>query len=110
MLSASFKRGKDLFTESITLIPPVWKPENYTTVIIDENLLGGFVNTARIFVVVLPVGLFTTSLAAFTFAKMRFRGSKVLFSMLISTMMIPFPVVMMPQYLFFSPYLRSLRF
>ena len=102
MISASFKRGKDLFTENIQLIPPVWKPENYTTVIVDEKLLGGFLNTARIVVVVLPVGLFTTSLAAFTFAKMRFRGSKVLFSMLISTMMIPFPVVMMPQYLFFS--------
>jgi multiple sugar transport system permease protein len=102
MISASFKRGKDLFTENIQLIPPVWKPENYTTVIIDEKLLGGFVNTARIFVVVLPVGLFTTSLAAFTFAKMRFRGSKIMFSLLISTMMIPFPVVMMPQYLFFS--------
>ncbi len=102
MLSASFKRGKDLFTENIQLIPPVWKPENYTTVIVEEKLLRGFLNTARIFIFVLPIGLFTTSLAAFTLAKMHFRGSKVIFSLLISTMMIPFPVVMMPQYLFFS--------
>ncbi|MDE6274395.1 MAG: carbohydrate ABC transporter permease, partial [Clostridiales bacterium] len=35
-------------------------------------------------------------------AKIRFRCGKHLFSLLMATMMIPFPAVMMPQYLFFS--------
>ncbi|MDE6274053.1 MAG: carbohydrate ABC transporter permease, partial [Clostridiales bacterium] len=102
MLSSSFKRGKDLFTEHLQLIPPVWEFENYSNVIFEENLLRGFFNTAKIFVFVLPIGLFATSLASFAFAKMRFRGGKLLFSLLMATMMIPFPAVMMPQYLFFS--------
>lgn len=102
MLSGSLKYPRDLFTETIELIPPTWKWSNYTQILFEENLLRSVVNTFKILVWVLPLGLFSTSLASFAFGKMRFRGSRILFAMLLSTMMIPFTVTMIPQYLFFS--------
>ena len=37
----------------------------------------------------------------FAFARLRFRGSKVLFYLLIVTMLIPWQALMVPQFLFF---------
>ena len=59
-------------------------------------------NTCKILIWVLPIGLFTTSLAAFAFAKMRFRGSKIMFALLLATMMIPGTVTMFPTFLFWT--------
>ena len=41
------------------------------------------------------------SLVGFAFARLRFRGSKVLFYILIVTMLIPWQALMVPQFLFF---------
>jgi ABC-type glycerol-3-phosphate transport system permease component len=41
------------------------------------------------------------SLVAFAFARMRFRGSELLFNVLIITMLIPWQVLMIPQFLMF---------
>ncbi len=45
--------------------------------------------------------LISCSLVGFAFARLRFRGSKVLFYLLIVTMLIPWQALMVPQFLFF---------
>ena len=45
--------------------------------------------------------LFSCSLVAFAFARLRFRGSELLFNILIITMLIPWQVLMIPQFLMF---------
>ncbi len=45
--------------------------------------------------------LISCSLVGFAFARLRFRGSKVLFYILIVTMLIPWQALMVPQFLFF---------
>ncbi|MBS4195284.1 carbohydrate ABC transporter permease [Lederbergia citri] len=45
---------------------------------------------------------FSSSLVAFAFARLRARGSTVLFALILSTMMIPGQVTMIPQYLIFN--------
>ena len=102
MLSNSLKLPKELFTETLELIPPSWQWENYTRVLFEEDMMKSVANTCKILIWVLPIGLFTTSLAAFAFAKMRFRGSKVLFALLLATMMIPGTVTMFPTFLFWN--------
>jgi multiple sugar transport system permease protein len=47
------------------------------------------------------VGLFTSSLAAYAFAKIKFPGRDKLFFLLIATMMIPGIVTMVPQFIIF---------
>lgn len=43
--------------------------------------------------------LITASMAAYAFAKMQFKGKNVIFSMFVATMMIPWEVTMIPNYL-----------
>lgn len=62
------------------------------------NFLDSFWNTLKIEILVVPIGTFFSSLAAFSFAKMKFRGKNVILIILLSSMMIPFAAVMLPQY------------
>lgn len=102
MLSTSLKIGKNIFTEKIEFIPNPLTWVHYSNIIVESNIFGAFWNTAKIFLIVIPVGMFTTSLASFAFAKLRFKGKKLAFTLLLATMMIPFPVVMLPQYIFYA--------
>jgi ABC-type glycerol-3-phosphate transport system permease component len=43
--------------------------------------------------------LFTSSLAAFAFARLRFKGRNLLFTLYLATLMIPFPVLLIPNFL-----------
>ena len=45
--------------------------------------------------------LFSCSLAAYAFARLRFRGSEVLFNVLIITMLVPWQALIIPQFLLF---------
>lgn len=62
------------------------------------NFLDSFWNTLKIEILVVPIGTLFSSLAAFSFAKMKFRGKNVILIILLSSMMIPFAAVMLPQY------------
>ncbi len=46
--------------------------------------------------------LFSCSLAAYAFARLRFRGRKVLFAVMLGTIMLPIHVIIVPQYVLFS--------
>ncbi len=70
--------------------------EKYT--IKQFNFLDSVKNTMIIELLVVPVGTFVSSLAAFAFAKMRFKGKNVILMILLVSMMIPFATVMLPQY------------
>lgn len=83
---------------------PYWKVfleiftgnERYT--IKEFNFLDSVKNTMFIELLVVPVGTFFSSLAAFAFAKMKFKGKNGILMMLLVSMMIPFATVMLPQY------------
>ena len=66
------------------------------------QFINGIFNSLKVAIPVLIIGGFTSSLAAFGFAKMRFRGKNALFLALLATIMIPFAVVMIPQYVMFT--------
>lgn len=82
--------------------PSVWHWENYAEVAQDPQFYSGVLNSIIVAVPTLVIGCFTSSLAAFSFAKLRFRGKNVFFLCLLATMMIPFASIMIPQYVMFS--------
>jgi sn-glycerol 3-phosphate transport system permease protein len=57
-----------------------------------------FVNTVLLVVAVLSVQLITSSLAAFAFAFYRFPGEKVLFTIILTQMMIPTVALLVPNF------------
>ena len=63
------------------------------------SILEGFVNTLWIIIPPTVLGLLVSTLAAYAFAKMRFRGKKVMFGLLITTMMVPGIVTLVPSYI-----------
>lgn len=63
------------------------------------SIVEGFFNTLWIIIPPTLIGLFTSSLSAYAFAKMHFRGKKVMFGLLIATMMVPGIVTLVPSYI-----------
>lgn len=66
------------------------------------NRLDAIKNTLIIEVLVIPVGTFVSTLAAFAFAKMKFPYKNTILIVLLVSMMVPYAAVMLPQYRVFS--------
>ena len=76
MLSSSFKLNKDVFGFPIQWIPKNPRWQNYVDIWTQIPLLTFVKNTVKITVVVTLLQLFTSSFAAYAFAKMQFKGKK----------------------------------
>ena len=102
MLSSSFKENKDVFGFPIQWIPenPRWR--NYVDIWTEIPLLTFIKNTAKITIVVTLLQLFTSSFAAYAFAKMQFKGKNVLFLGYIATIAVPWQAYMVPQFMMMS--------
>ncbi len=102
MVSTSLKEANLVYT-----IPPEWIPnpinwDNYRRVWTASNLLTGIKNSSIISISVLSFCTISSSMAAFAFSKLRFPGKNIIFLMLLSTIMIPFVVLLVPQFIIYS--------
>ena len=71
-------------------------------VIAEVNILHGYLNTFIIIICELPCNLFFTSMAAFSFAKLRLKHKTFWLLFLLSGMMVPGAVLTMPRYFVYS--------
>ena len=99
MLSTSLKEPGDVF-----VYPPQWLPQpvvwqNYLETITIMPFGRFYLNSIIQAVSVTVLQLLTASLAAFAFARLRFRGRDALFLLYLATMMIPFPVTLIPNFI-----------
>lgn len=102
MIATSLKTGAEAVAT-----PPVWFPEslrwsNYERALEVAPFGRYFLNSLLITAATTVGELVTSILAAFAFAKMNFYGKNVLFTILIATMMVPFELLMIPNYLTLS--------
>ncbi|MCM3749808.1 carbohydrate ABC transporter permease [Paenibacillus pasadenensis] len=72
---------------------------NYKKVMDNIDFYRALLNTLFIVVVSTTLQLFFNSLTGFTFSKFKFPGSKVLFYLMMATMMIPAQMLLVPQFL-----------
>jgi multiple sugar transport system permease protein len=98
MVTASFQSTGDMFRW-----PPSWIPrnpslDNYINFFKQERIGRYFLNSAYVALAVTALQLFTSSLAAYTFAKRRFPGRDALFMITLASMMIPGQVTLIPNY------------
>lgn len=104
MVSSSFKPSEDLFQElglipkRITLehYPAGWKGTSGTT--FTRYYINSFI---LVFFAILG-NVISCSLAAFAFARLKFKGKNILFALMMLTLMIPLHVLVIPQYIMFS--------
>lgn len=102
MISTSFKDKAGVFQ-----LPPQWIPDPiqfdaYKRLVELDTLFSGIKNTVIVSLSVTIVGTLTSSLAAFSFAKLRMPHKNLLFLVLLAALMIPYPAVMIPQFMLFS--------
>jgi multiple sugar transport system permease protein len=101
MLLSSFKTLKEVRQIPPTFFPQEFTLDNYQKVLTDEDLpLGIFYRNSAIIALANVVQvLFTSSLFGYIFAKFEFKGRKALFWFILSMMMIPSQMTMIPGYL-----------
>jgi len=81
------------------LTPHQLRPANYPDAFNAAPFSHFFVNSIVVAVVTVICNLVLCSLAGYAFARMRFFGRTTLFIVLMATLMVPFQVTMIPQFL-----------
>jgi len=99
MLSASF-----MLDGHASVFPPRFFPDEFTftqyeTLFSRLDVSRNLINSVLISTMVTVVSLIFNSMAGFAFAKYRFRGKDTIFKMLLSSMVIPSQVTMLPLFL-----------
>ncbi len=98
MLSTSLKYPPEIFTYPPTWIPNTIAWDNYPNALTAVPFDRYYLNSLIIAVSVVFLQLTTSSLSAFAFARLRFAGRDKLFTVWLATLMIPFPVLLIPNF------------
>lgn len=105
MIASSFKENATVFTEAHSLIPNQWNFDNYR---IGWEGFGGvtfttfFKNSIMITLASTIGSVVSSTIIAYGFARIQFKGRKFWFVCMMLTMMLPFEVIMIPQYIMFN--------
>ena len=108
MLSNAFKTSAEIIQIPPTLIPEHPSLDSFREVLRSAPYLTWFRNSIVVASSVTLITLFTSSIAGYIFAKFDFPGKGLLFVLLLSTMMVPFSVLLIPMYLI-ADYLHLLN-
>ena len=96
---SSFKTNQQIFSESpINLIPRPFTTGNYQKLLTIYDVPLMVFNGLYLAIVIPVLSMLTSSMAAYALARLRFRGRNVVFLLLISTMMSPGYVTLIPNF------------
>lgn len=105
MLASSFKRKDEIWTKASSLIPEQLNFQNY---IEGWRGFGGttfttyFTNSLLVTTLSTLLAVFSSALVAYGFARLSFRWKNLWFAVMLTTMMLPIQVQIIPQYIMFS--------
>jgi multiple sugar transport system permease protein len=102
MLAASFRPENEIFT-SASIIPSSWSIDSYFRGWNGLRTSFGTFFTNSFIISILSVcgNVLACSMAAFAFARLQFRGRNFWFAMMLMTLMLPYQVTLIPQYVLF---------
>jgi multiple sugar transport system permease protein len=99
MVLSSFKPLSEIFLQPPKLLPMDWAPENYPTAWAGADFPRGYFNSFYIAAIVVVVSIMTSAMAAYAFARIRFRGNNGLFMVFLATLMVPVQLTVIPLYI-----------
>ena len=100
MVVSSLKSPFEIFVFPPTFLPRSWRWENYVEAFRFLPFARHYWNSMYIAVLVTTGTLLISSLAGYAFARIRFKASNVLFVLLLSTLILPVEVTIIPNFLF----------
>ncbi len=102
MLSSSLKPDYEIFASPPVLWPAAPRWQNYSEALTSLPFGRFTINTLIIAVSSIVGHLLSCSVVAYGFARLRAPGKGFFFILLLSTLMLPYPVTMVPLYIIFS--------
>lgn len=99
MVSASFQVGERMFSLTTEWIPSDPQPQNYPNAMARADFIGYFRNSAIVSLLVMVGNLVFCTLAGYGLAKFRFRGDNLVLLLILSTLMLPLEVTLIPTFL-----------
>lgn len=99
MVLTSFKTYPETLKVPIQWLPDTWMFDNFRKVLNDMSFGKYYVNTLQMTILSVGGQLFFCSLAAYAFARLRFPGKNLLFSLLLIVFMVPSQMTIIPKYL-----------
>lgn len=96
MIATSLKTGIDIY--NLSLIPKNPTIKSYLQVLQSTNFLIWFKNSLVVAAITTASVLFFDTLVGYTFAKLDFKGKNFLFVLVLSTLMIPTEMLVIPWY------------
>ena len=102
LLASSFMSNAEINRFPPSLFPHGLHLGGYEYVLRNALFPRWFANTAIVAVVAVLANLVFGSLAGYAFARIRFLGSRVLLTVMLATMVIPFQITMIPTFLLMS--------
>ncbi len=98
MLATSVKSRQEAFELIPTLFPQQFQITTYIEIWKTIPIIGAILNTLTVEISVITIGTFVSSLAAFSFAKLRLPHKNFFLILLLSAMMVPYAALLLPQY------------
>lgn len=98
MLLSSFAPNSEIVKIGGSLFPTPTTINNYLDVQEKFNFMRMFANSLFIAITTTVIIIYTSALMGFVFAKFRFWGKNILFGVVLSTMMLPWAVTIIPKY------------
>jgi len=102
MLFTVFKTEAEAVAYPPSLLPENWLWSNFVDAWNSQEFGTFLLNSLTVTVLTTIGQVFSCSLVAYGFARYHFKGKNVLFTILLATMMIPWEVTMIPQYMQFK--------
>jgi len=99
MVSTAFKKPKELNVWPPSFIPESFKLDNFVAVFESAPFHLYFLNSLKMAATSSIAIVFTSLLAGYIFAKFKFVGATLLFSIILATAIVPFEIYMIPLYL-----------
>jgi multiple sugar transport system permease protein len=99
MTVMSFQEGGKMFDLRTEWIPPVWHFENYPNAISRAPFVQYFINSGIVSVTVMAGNVVFCTLAGYGLAKFHYRGSGLVLLLILSTLMLPLEVTLVPTFL-----------
>ena len=102
MFFSAFKTEAEAVAFPPNLFPEEWNWQNFIDAWNAQPFATFFKNSVTVTILSALGSMVSASLVAYGFARFRFKGKNILFMILLSTMMIPWDVTMIPQYMEFN--------
>jgi multiple sugar transport system permease protein len=105
MISGSLKNNTEILNGSLNLIPPAWRWDNFVR---GFKGFGGtsfrtfFTNSFIIAGIATAATVFSSACIAYSFSRLKYRGRKLLFTLMIMTLLLPGQVLLIPQYVMYN--------